>query len=278
MKSTKVEVRTSLNPTAGKGLFAKKRIKEGSVVAELHGKFMVEDDFDKLEQKHKGYGVGWSPNVALQKKYCDLINYNTADKRVSLELLEFWVHFGLNNGANELETADGLFNLNDVLDYNFVPEVILTSRLIWLDENDDPVDMMQMIAAVDCEEDEELLQDSEIDEYDAESFSDEIDEELSEEIWSDEIDELDDNIVSDNNDDDESIPNVDGLPLVVDTKNVDSLGKYVNDPRNDPLGRTVNVVMIQNGFVIQFVALRTIEAGEEILGEYGEDYWNIYTE
>ena len=60
----------------------------------------------------------------------------------------------------------------------------------------------------------------------------------------------------------------DGRWVVVDAQNTNYEMKYINDYRGS--GQEANVKYKQDGMV---VALRAIEAGVELLVDYGEDYW-----
>lgn len=214
---------------------------------------MMEDDYENLPKKDKGYGVSWSAEYALSKYVCDQEQYNRKDKEVANKLYKFWINFGIDAGAIEIEIDNEFFDLEDELTPS--PESILLSKLHF----DDGIMLM-----IDVQKFQTFCEDSSSSREDEEEYYSESDSSSGgrEEYYSDRSSS-------------QGFTGG-GSDVVVDTKNVDSFGKYVNDPKNDPHGRAANVIMSQDGFLLYFIALRNIETGEEILGEYGETYWNMH--
>lgn len=200
MSNDIVEVKDSLEPKFGLGLFAKVPLKKGEFVASMYGELMTIKEYESLPEHLQGKAIFFNP-----KKAYSLFRKN-----------------------------GGYFDDEEISDFYSI-----FARVDDIDiENRELLDKYKQMSDDDFVDETDVHQ---IDTY------------LSRLL---------------------SLLNL--FPeLVLDVTNVESFAKYANDPRGDRLRRKANARMreTRDGTGFELIATKNIDAGDEILIDYGDEYF-----
>lgn len=211
-KNELVEVKESLNPNFGLGLFARKTFKRNYFIADMGGKFLFRSTYNKLPKEKKGRAIVWSGEQAAT--IAETTQYSDGEELMIV--ISNLIHM-----SNEL--IDQKQMNDDILDWETY------------DQSFDEMKEMQ-IKSID----------------------------------KDEVDQLYKYLFL-------LCAYLGSMDLFLDTSETDSFAKYANDPTGDSKKRKPNANMWMSPFLCKFDlhASKLIKPGEEILINYGSDYFEM---
>lgn len=205
------EIKTSMNPKFGLGLFVKSDVKKNQIIANMGGTLITAEQAESLPIEQKGRQITWDSKYAF-----GTILESLLERRLNIEIYKNIFH----------QIGVAMNNIEEPNERYIKYRTKVMERLDHYDEHYNKEERERRVLA-----DEDLLE------------------------W--------------------MFKSLDDYDLVLDVSTTESFAKYANDPKGDSLKRKSNAKMVfgADGISFDLIATRNIKAGEEILIDYGEQYF-----